>query len=75
MAGHAPHAAASKGSRHSLIKEVKQPKIAAPLQVQLLIAIGRGYSDAALRGLQEVQERLAGAGFNYPPLRVASAAL
>jgi hypothetical protein len=59
-----------------LIKdEVKKPKIATPLQVQPLIAIGRGYSDAALRGLQEVQERLAEAGFNDPPLRVASAAL
>jgi hypothetical protein len=59
-----------------LIKEeVKKPKIAMPLQVQPLIAIGRGYSDAALRGLQEVQERLAEARFNDPPLRVAEAAL
>jgi hypothetical protein len=62
-------------ARLGLIKEVKRPIISMPPRVQPMIAIGRGYSDAAIRGLQDVQERLASAGFNDPPLRVASATL
>jgi hypothetical protein len=50
-------------------------RIATPIRVHPLIVIGRGYNDAALAGLKQVQECLADAGLNDPPLVVKSATL
>jgi hypothetical protein len=48
---------------------------ASPIRVRPVIAIGRGYSDAAYSGLTEVGQRLIDAGLDDPPLEVRTATL
>ena len=58
-----------------LVQAFRKPLIKEPIRVRPVIAIGRGYSLAALQGLAEVQQRLVDAGLNDPPLEVASVTL
>lgn len=60
--------------RLGLVEDVR-PRIGKRIEVQPVVAIGRGYSDAALARLLEVQQRLADAGLNDPPLQVKSVTL
>lgn len=59
--------------RLGLVGAGVDPKFALPMTVRPLIAIGKGYSDAAYQGLTEVQQRLVEVGLNDPPLEVRSA--
>jgi hypothetical protein len=52
-----------------------EPMLRAPIEVHPVIAIARGYSDAALSRLKAVHARLVGAGLDTPPLQVASVTL
>ena len=49
--------------------------VSLPIRVQPVIAVGRGFSSAAIHGLNEVQERLELAGKNDPPLLIRQATL
>lgn len=60
--------------RLGLVDDVR-PRIGRQIDVQPVVAIGRGYSDAAITGLAEVQRRLADAELNVPPLQVKSVTL
>jgi len=57
-----------------LVEEIR-PRIRRPIRVRPVIAIGRGYSKAAINGLIEVQQRLIDAGCNDPPLEIKSVTL
>jgi hypothetical protein len=61
---------AQQRKRLGLIRQDVKLAVQSPIRVQPLIVIGRGYSEAALEGLREVQGRLDEAGFNDPPLLV-----
>jgi hypothetical protein len=45
------------------------PEIKTPIEVVPIVAIGRGYSQAAIDGMREVHRRLDKKGLNSPPLR------